>query len=237
MLQVPHLDRDFDYSSPPSIPTTRSPVCGFGPLPREALDALHHRRRSETDHVGKARLAGQRWVSSEQVLTPTCAVSSTPVAARYAAPVPTWLRWRCRRRHANVEKQAVAGLPHWCDGVDRRGGRRTDAVSNSRCAGRGTCRHARCGRRAGGSWADRLAEAGGRGERGRGRSSSCRTSVTSDTLARRRGRHVDEASVVARRRPRASERLPPVACRIARSRPLVIGTRSAVFARVADLGL
>src|SRR5882762_7322471 len=111
MLQVPHLDRDFDYLVPAehsddAQPGVRVRVRFHGRL----VDAFILERRSETDHVGKLGWL-DKVVSAEQVLTPDVRRLVDAVAARYAGTRPDVLRLAIPPRHANVEKQAVPELP------------------------------------------------------------------------------------------------------------------------------
>lgn len=105
MLSVPHLDRDFDYLVPAELsddaqPGVRVRVRFHGRL----VDAFVLERRSDTDHTGKLGLL-DRVVSAEPVLTPEVRRLTEAVAARYAGTRPDVLRLAIPPRHAKVERE------------------------------------------------------------------------------------------------------------------------------------
>lgn len=107
MLTVPHLDRDFDYlvsaeQSDDAQPGVRVRVRFNGRL----VDAYVLERRSDTDHVGKLGWL-DRVVSPEPVLTQPIRRLVDAVAARYAGTRADVLRLAVPPRHAGVEKQQV----------------------------------------------------------------------------------------------------------------------------------
>jgi primosomal protein N' (replication factor Y) len=241
MLSVPHLDRDFDYlvsaeQSDDAQPGVRVRVRFHGRL----VDAFVLERRSDTDHVGKLGWL-DRVVSAEPVLTSDVRRLVDAVAARYAGTRADVLRLAVPPRHANVEKQAVAELPAPVPtAVDTtawasygRGEQFLDALGEGRAA------RAVWQALPGEPWADRLSEAGAVVvNSGRGALVIVPDQRDVDTLHAAAVRHVDAARVVA-----LSAGLGPaeryrrwLAALRGRAR-LVIGTRSAVFAPVADLGL
>lgn len=241
MLQVPHLDRDFDYlvaaeHSDDAQPGVRVRVRFHGRL----VDAFILERRSDTDHVGKLGWL-DKVVSAEQVLTPDVRRLVDAVAARYAGTRADVLRLAVPPRHANVEKQAVSEpAPLTPMAVDPaawasygRGEQFLGALAEGRAA------RAVWQALPGEQWADRLAEAAAVVvNAGRGALVIVPDQRDVDTLHAAAVRHVDEARVVA-----LSAGLGPaeryrrwLAALRGRAR-LVIGTRSAVFAPVADLGL
>jgi primosomal protein N' (replication factor Y) len=241
MLSVPHLDREFDYlvsadQSDDAQPGVRVRVRFHGRL----VDAFVLERRSDTDHVGKLGWL-DRVVSAEPVLTPEVRRLVDAVAARYAGTRADVLRLAVPPRHANVEKQAVAELaPLVAKPVDTaawggyaRGEQFLTALHDGRAAR--AVWQALPGER----WTDRLAEAAAvTVNSGRGVLAIVPDQRDVDALHATAVEHVDESRVVAlsaglgpaQRYRRWLSVLRGGAC-------LVIGTRSAVFAPVADLGL
>ncbi|WP_197040272.1 primosomal protein N' [Mycobacterium sp. URHB0044] len=241
MLSVPHLDRDFDYlvaaeQSDDAQPGVRVRVRFHGRL----VDAFILERRSDTDHAGKLGWL-DRVVSAEPVLTPDVRRLVEAVAARYAGTRSDVLRLAVPPRHAAAEKQVVAELPAAVTTeVDAtawasygRGEQFLGALAEGRAA------RAVWQALPGESWADRLAEAGAVvANSGRAALVIVPDQRDVDALHAAAVRHVDESRVVA-----LSAGLGPaeryrrwLAVLRGRAR-LVIGTRSAVFAPVADLGL
>lgn len=105
LLTVPHLDREFDYlvseeQSDDAQPGVRVRVRFNGRL----VDAYILERRSDTDHTGKLGWL-DRVVSPEPVLTPEVRRLVDAVAARYAGTRADVLRLAVPPRHAKVEKQ------------------------------------------------------------------------------------------------------------------------------------
>ncbi len=105
MLTVPHLDREFDYlvsteQSDDAQPGVRVRVRFHGRL----VDAFVLERRSDTDHDGKLGWL-DRVVSAEQVLTPEVRRLADAVAARYAGTRADVLRLAVPPRHAKVERE------------------------------------------------------------------------------------------------------------------------------------
>lgn len=107
MLTVPHLDREFDYLVTPeqaehALPGTRVRVRFHGRL----VDAFIWERRADTDHTGRlGRL--ERVISAEPVLTAEVRRLVEAVAARYAGSRADVLRLAIPPRHARVEREAV----------------------------------------------------------------------------------------------------------------------------------
>lgn len=107
LLTVPHLDREFDYlvseeQSDDAQPGVRVRVRFHGRL----VDAYLLERRSDTDHTGKLGWL-DRVVSPEPVLTPEVRRLVDAVAARYAGTRADVLRLAVPPRHAKVEKQTA----------------------------------------------------------------------------------------------------------------------------------
>lgn len=106
LLQVSHLDREFDYLIPHDLdadarPGVRVRVRFAGRL----VDGFVLSRAATSDHTGKlGRL--DRVVSPEQVLTPEIAALADEVATRYAGTRADVLRLAVPPRHARVEGEA-----------------------------------------------------------------------------------------------------------------------------------
>lgn len=241
MLSVPHLDREFDYlvgadQSDAAQPGVRVRVRFHGRL----VDAYVLERRSETDHDGKLGWL-DRVVSGERVLTPDVWRLVDAVAARYAGTRADVVRLAVPPRHATVEKQVVADPPApTVLPVDRaawasygRGPHFLDAL------GEGLAARAVWQALPGERWADRLAEAAAVVvAAGRSALAVVPDQRDVDALHGAALRQVDESAIVA-----LSAGLGPTQryrrwLSVLRGHArFVIGTRSAVFAPVADLGL
>ncbi|WP_231977629.1 primosomal protein N' [Mycobacterium sp. E2989] len=241
MLSVPHLDREFDYlvtaeQSDDAQPGVRVRVRFHGRL----VDAFVLERRNDTDHPGKLGWL-DRVVSAEPVLTPEIRRLVDAVAARYAGTRPDVLRLAVPARHARVEREAAeVPRPAVPAPVDPsaweaygRGAQFLDALAESRAA------RAVWQALPGESWADRFAEAAAQTIRaGRSVLAIVPDQRDLDTLWRAATARVEEAAVVA-----LSAGLGPAAryrrwlAALRGHARLVIGTRSAVFAPLNDLGL
>ena len=241
MLSVPHLDREFDYlvsaeQSDDAQPGVRVRVRFHGRL----VDAFVLERRNETDHTGKLGWL-DRVVSAEPVLTPEIRRLVDAVAARYAGTRPDVLRLAVPARHARVEREITTPQsPLSVAPVDPTGWQ-PYARGEQFLAALAEARAARAVWQVlpGELWADRFAEAAAQTIRG-GRSALAIVPDQRDldTLWRAATTLVDEHSVVA-----LSAGLGPAAryrrwlAALRGSARLVIGTRSAVFAPLSDLGL
>jgi len=244
MLSVPHLDREFDYlvsaeQSDDAQPGVRVRVRFHGRL----VDGFVLERRNDTDHTGKLGWL-DRVVSAEPVLTPEIRRLVDAVAAHYAGTRPDVLRLAVPARHARVEREpsanpapAAPSIPAPVDPagweVYGRGGQFLVALAESRAA------RAVWQALPGESWADRFAEAAAQTVRaGRAVLAIVPDQRDLDTLWQAATALIDEHSVVA-----LSAGLGPatryrrwLAALRGRAR-LVVGTRSAVFAPLSDLGL
>jgi primosomal protein N' (replication factor Y) (superfamily II helicase) len=245
MLSVPHLDREFDYlvsaeQSDDAQPGVRVRVRFHGRL----VDGFVLERRNDTDHAGKLGWL-DRVVSAEPVLTAEIRRLVDAVAARYAGTRPDVLRLAVPARHARVEREPTPAPgpltqlvpvpvdPSGWEVYGRRGGQFLTALAESRAA------RAVWQALPGELWADRFAEAAAQTVRaGRAALAIVPDQRDLDTLWRAATARIDEHSVVA-----LSAGLGPAAryrrwlAALRGSARLVIGTRSAVFAPLSDLGL
>ena len=241
LLTVPHLDREFDYlvraeMSDDAQPGVRVKVRFHGRL----VDAFILERRSDTDHDGKLGWL-DRVVSSERVLTQDVRRLVDAVAARYAGTRADVLRLAVPPRHATVEKQPVPELATptarpvdpagWED--YGRGGQFLGALGEGRAA------RAVWQALPGESWPDRLAEAAAVVvASGRSALAVLPDQRDVDALHAAAVGLVDESAVVALSAGLGpSQRYRRWLSVLRGQARFVIGTRSAVFAPVADLGL
>ncbi|ODR25307.1 primosomal protein N' [Mycolicibacterium porcinum] len=241
LLTVPHLDREFDYlvseeQSDDAQPGVRVRVRFNGRL----VDAYLLERRSDTDHTGKLGWL-DRVVSPEPVLTPEVRRLVDAVAARYAGTRADVLRLAVPPRHARVEKQVpdepepVSAVPVDTSAWARygRGEQFLTAIGEGRAA------RAVWQALPGENWPHRLAEAAAVAvNAGLGVVAVVPDQRDVDALYAAATEHVPESRVVA-----LSAGLGPSAryrrwlAALRGQAQVVIGTRSAVFAPVTNLGL
>lgn len=241
LLTVPHLDREFDYlvseeQSDDAQPGVRVRVRFNGRL----VDAYLLERRSDTDHTGKLGWL-DRVVSPEPVLTPEVRRLVDAVAARYAGTRADVLRLAVPPRHARVEKQtAEEPEPVTAAAVDTsawaRYGRGEQFLT---AVGEGRAARAAWQALPGENWALRLAEAAAVAvNAGLGVVAVVPDQRDVDALYAAATQQVPASRVVA-----LSAGLGPSAryrrwlAALRGQAQVVIGTRSAVFAPVANLGL
>ncbi|QRY49653.1 primosomal protein N' [Mycolicibacterium septicum] len=241
LLTVPHLDREFDYlvseeQSDDAQPGVRVRVRFNGRL----VDAYLLERRSDTDHTGKLGWL-DRVVSPEPVLTAEIRRLVDAVAARYAGTRADVLRLAVPPRHARAEKQTpaepepVAAVPVDTSGWARygRGEQFLTAIGEGRAA------RAVWQALPGENWAHRLAEATVVAvNAGLGVVAVVPDQRDVDALYAAATEQVPASRVVA-----LSAGLGPSAryrrwlAALRGQAQVVIGTRSAVFAPVTNLGL
>ncbi|QZT59416.1 primosomal protein N' [Mycolicibacterium austroafricanum] len=241
MLTVPHLDREFDYlvsaeQSDDAQPGVRVRVRFHGRL----VDAFILERRSDTDHVGKLGWL-EKVVSAECVLTHDVRRLVDAVAARYAGTRPDVLRLAVPPRHANAEKKIREPLAPLTPATVETPAWQAYSGGPQFIAALGDGRAARAVWQAlpGESWPQRLAEASAvTVHSGRGVLAVVPDQRDIDTLHAAAVEHVDADRVVALSAGLGpAERYRRWLAVLRGDARFVIGTRSAVFAPVADLGL
>lgn len=241
MLSVPHLDREFDYlvaadQSDDAQPGVRVRVRFHGRL----VDAFILERRSDTDHSGKLGWL-DRVISAEPVLTPDIRRLADAVAARYVGTRPDVLRLAIPPRHAGVEKKPQPELaPLTPQPVDESGWARYGRGEQFLAAIReGRAARAVWQALPGEHWALRLAEAAAATvHAGRGALIVVPDQRDVDAVHAAAVGCVDESRVVALSAGLGpSQRYRRWLAVLRGQARLVIGTRSAVFAPIADLGL
>ncbi|HEU0190607.1 MAG TPA: primosomal protein N' [Mycobacterium sp.] len=241
MLSVPHLDREFDYlvtdeQADAAQPGVRVRVRFHGRL----VDAFVWERRADTDHAGKlGRL--ERVVSAEPVLTAEVRQLVEAVAARYAGSRADVLRLAIPPRNARVERDTAAppSLPA-VPPVDPAAWQRYGAGAQY-LAALAAGRPARAVWQVlpGDPWTERFVDAAAQViQAGRTALAIVPDQGDVDELYQVAAERIGETSVVP-----LSAGLGPAAryrrwLTVLRGNArLVIGTRSAAFAPIADLGL
>lgn len=242
LLDVPlaHLDRPFDYAVPAAMGASAQP--GVRVRVRFAgtdVDGFVVERRADTDHQGRLQPL-RRVVSPEPVLAPEIAELSLAVSRRYAGTRADVLRLAVPPRHARTEKEPpatpgqeprAAATPSWA-GVEH-------AAAFFAHLAQGASPRAVWGAAPGDDWPTMVAEAAAAtAAAGRG----VLVCVPDVRDVRRVAAALDEvmgpglhAVLTADSGP--SQRYREF-LRVSRgSAKVVVGTRSAVFAPVHDLGL
>ncbi|MFI0407115.1 primosomal protein N' [Actinomadura sp. 3N508] len=122
-MSLPHLDRPFDYLVPAELDAKTVPGCRVRVrFAGQLVDGFVLERAAESDHEGKL-LFLERVTSPEPVLTPEVAALVREVADRYAGTFADVLRLAVPPRHARVEAEPVeppgdvGGEPPGMDGA------------------------------------------------------------------------------------------------------------------------
>ncbi|URN00374.1 primosomal protein N' [Actinomadura madurae] len=107
-MSLPHLDRPFDYLVPAELDAKAVPGCRVRVrFAGQLVDGFVLERVAESDHDGKL-LFLERVTSPEPVITPETAALVREVAVRYAGTFADVLRLAVPPRHARVEAEPVA---------------------------------------------------------------------------------------------------------------------------------
>ncbi|WP_345341866.1 primosomal protein N' [Rhodococcus olei] len=241
LLPLPHLDREFDYLIPRELdeqarPGVRVRVRFAGRL----VDGYLLARAESSTHTGKLGWL-DRVVSAEQVLTPELVVLVDAVAARYAGTRADVLRLAIPPRHARVEAEPppvpAEALAGEIDPQPWAAYRYGESYLSAVTAGRGP--RAVWQALPGEDWPRRLAElAAAVAHRGRSAVLVVPDQKDLDRVAQACTDVLGDALVA----PLAAGLGPAVRYRrwlaaLRGTAKVVVGTRSAVFAPVPDLGL
>lgn len=126
-MSLPHLDRPFDYLVPAEMDARAVPGCRVRVrFAGQLVDGFLLERVTESGHDGKL-LYLERVTSPEPVLNPEIAALAREVADRYAGTLADVLRLAVPPRHARVEAEPVA-LP---DGAASKDAASKDVVSKA----------------------------------------------------------------------------------------------------------
>lgn len=110
-VPLAHLDRPFDYVVPEGMEEAAVPGCRVRVrFAGQLVDGFLLERLDSSDHVGRLTPL-HRVVSPEPVLTAEAAALARAVADRYAGTLPDVLRLAVPPRHARVEAAASAPAP------------------------------------------------------------------------------------------------------------------------------
>lgn len=243
-MSLPHLDRPFDYLVPAELDAKAVPGCRVRVrFAGQLVDGFLLERVAESGHDGKL-LYLERVTSPEPVLTPEVAALAREVANRYAGTFADVLRLAVPPRHARVEAEPApapgGGPPD--DGAPRGIGAWSEypaGASFLSALADGRAPRAVWTALPGLDWAAAIARAVGvtlRGGRGAlvvvadGRDVARVDAALKEELGE--GRHV---ALTAELGP--AERYRRWLAVLRGSARAVVGTRAAMFAPVADLGL
>jgi len=108
-ISLPHLDRPFDYLVPDSMGESAAPGCQVRVrFAGQLTGGFVLERRAGTDHQGKLGFL-ERVVSPEPVLTPEIAGLARAVADRYGGTLAEVLRLAIPPRHAAASRSRAGG--------------------------------------------------------------------------------------------------------------------------------
>jgi primosomal protein N' (replication factor Y) (superfamily II helicase) len=111
-VPLPHLDRLFDYQVPEALADSARPGCRVKVrFSGRLTDGYLVERAATSEHAGKIAFL-QRVVSAEPVLTTPIAELARKVADRYGGTVADVLRLAIPPRHATVERASAQVQPH-----------------------------------------------------------------------------------------------------------------------------
>ncbi|MEH1129467.1 primosomal protein N' [Micromonospora sp. CPCC 206061] len=240
-VPLAHLDRPFDYLVQADLAETAQPGTRVRVrFARQLVDGWVLERAEASDHGGKLAYL-ERLVSPEVVLTAEVARLARAVADRYAGNLADVLRLAVPPRHARVEAASteVEEAPEPAPAPDTAGWEEYRASGFLRALEEGAAPRAVWSAMPSEDWAARIAEAiGATVSGGRGAVAVVADARDLDrldaalTATLGPGRHVAlSAALGPAKRYRAF---------LAASRgqvPVVVGTRAAMFAPVADIGL
>ncbi|WP_242901952.1 primosomal protein N' [Actinomadura terrae] len=106
-MSLPHLDRPFDYLVPVELAGKAVPGCRVRVrFAGQLVDGFLLERVAESDHEGRLAYL-ERVTSPEPVLTPEIAALAREVAVRYAGTFADVVRLAVPPRHARVEAEPV----------------------------------------------------------------------------------------------------------------------------------
>ena len=110
-IPLPHLDRPFDYQVPADLDEQAVPGCRVRVrFAGQLVDGLLLERADESDHRGRLSYL-ERVTSPEPVLSPEIAALAREIADRYAGTLADVLRLAIPPRHARVEAESTPGPP------------------------------------------------------------------------------------------------------------------------------